>query len=792
MGKSMRRSIKDTLAENGGRLDPAAVDGAAGEHLQNAVGIFRGHLEAILVPDPVSPITRTTPPSRVSQFEFVSKWDVNAWAILAEERPLILFHAGIPFALFELFNALLARDDVLPRILEGNGRGAMPFVSPRRDYEAVALGRWPSVVPLSGAGRNRLEESGYRVAEGAGRHVTWSHYLPSVPGSDVREMAARQLYLTAVHFLFCHELGHIDLGHLEYVGRRNKNKSFSLSEVLSSGAGPGAAMAFGDITSQALEVDADRYALATTLTPYLRRKGAKRKTYMEPRFGDTEPGSAASYHMLLFSLGALMLFLEYQRKKHRSWLSRFIDAEPATHPNIYIRIRSILTTAEFIAQKSSDSPESMQQACREVIADLQAAATLLGLDPDPLSESNAAALLAALLNVPLDRLKTELDECRAAVAERYYLNGQEVSATDFRAQADPKDLYMLSRQSVIFDPKGENIEIPFLHESDPVEIFLENSAKWEKVGLMDNALVYAILARTRAPDSEEARDRIRELRQKLAPHIELLVELIRQHGLASHLADKLADRLDAKGSERPAVGLLEELHALLALRPREARPWLRLANYMFRHKNYDGAGASFEKASTLAIGSEEHLCALVGVGNSYAELGRTDDAIAKFRLALDEEPGYAPASLNLGICLVRAGRHAEAVPIFEGLIESNPTNAEAWFLSAAAHRGLRDHSQVRSRTEKAVELGSGVARYRLALAQVHLESQEYRRAAEELTAALSLGADRADVLYTRAITFLKAGERQAARDDFAALAGMSSRYSEVAARALEELGHDPS
>ena len=159
------QTVEDTLSKKGGRLDPKAIHGTAGQLLEQSTEIFRAYLRPLIALDPTSPVTRTTPPSRVSQFEFVTKWDVNAWAVLAEERPLVLFHAGIPFALFELFHSLLAQRTVLPDLgIDGN---STPSPFPRR----------PRILPTLPGVNGRI----------------WSHSLPTnVKDCEGQDLKARK------------------------------------------------------------------------------------------------------------------------------------------------------------------------------------------------------------------------------------------------------------------------------------------------------------------------------------------------------------------------------------------------------------------------------------------------------------------------------------------------------------------------------------------------------------------------------------------------------------------------
>jgi tetratricopeptide (TPR) repeat protein len=64
------------------------------------------------------------------------------------------------------------------------------------------------------------------------------------------------------------------------------------------------------------------------------------------------------------------------------------------------------------------------------------------------------------------------------------------------------------------------------------------------------------------------------------------------------------------------------------------------------------------------------------LGVALTQLGKYDEAIARFRLVLDADPDFPQARNNLGVALLQSGRAAEAIPHFERLLEANPRSAD--------------------------------------------------------------------------------------------------------------------
>jgi len=69
-------------------------------------------------------------------------------------------------------------------------------------------------------------------------------------------------------------------------------------------------------------------------------------------------------------------------------------------------------------------------------------------------------------------------------------------------------------------------------------------------------------------------------------------------------------------------------------------------------------------AFVAALEIEQHVPAIVNIGNLLLESGDIDDAIVHYEAALRIDDDYATAHLNLGVAFKRLGRRAEAVREF--------------------------------------------------------------------------------------------------------------------------------
>jgi len=64
-----------------------------------------------------------------------------------------------------------------------------------------------------------------------------------------------------------------------------------------------------------------------------------------------------------------------------------------------------------------------------------------------------------------------------------------------------------------------------------------------------------------------------------------------------------------------------------------------------------------------------------GLGYVLARQGRTDDAVAEFRKAIDAEPKYTPACNNLAEALAKQGKLEEAEHYYELSLAQKPSAA---------------------------------------------------------------------------------------------------------------------
>lgn len=123
---------------------------------------------------------------------------------------------------------------------------------------------------------------------------------------------------------------------------------------------------------------------------------------------------------------------------------------------------------------------------------------------------------------------------------------------------------------------------------------------------------------------------------------------------------------------------LESISAAVSAHPEDAGLRLHRGRILFQVGQYAEAASAFEEALRL---DPYYTDAHNRLGAAYAELGRTPEAEAEYRKAL-EDPAYPTPELtylNLGLLYAAGGRDDEAIDAFRNSVELNPRYFQAHY-----------------------------------------------------------------------------------------------------------------
>lgn len=125
--------------------------------------------------------------------------------------------------------------------------------------------------------------------------------------------------------------------------------------------------------------------------------------------------------------------------------------------------------------------------------------------------------------------------------------------------------------------------------------------------------------------------------------------------------------------EKDPASAVAPLQKAVELLPTQSRPRFLLATAQERSGHFTAAAESFEAALRLDPRDSQ---ALVHLGSLYLRLKRLGDAEAKFRSALEIDPNYATAALDLAESL-DAQNKPEAVDAYEKYLQLQPNDGTA-------------------------------------------------------------------------------------------------------------------
>ena len=170
-----------------------------------------------------------------------------------------------------------------------------------------------------------------------------------------------------------------------------------------------------------------------------------------------------------------------------------------------------------------------------------------------------------------------------------------------------------------------------------------------------------------------ARGQDREDLNKALSYIEQAIQLDPNYAAAWAQRSQVLETMAAYSFIESSQGFRrarESAEKAISLDPDLAAGYLRLATIQMSHDwDWDGAEVSLRKAAMLEPGSADVI-----EGQAYLarSLGRTDEAIGLYKLAVGLDPLRANFQLTLGYELFYQGRYDEALAALQKAEESNP------------------------------------------------------------------------------------------------------------------------
>ena len=170
-------------------------------------------------------------------------------------------------------------------------------------------------------------------------------------------------------------------------------------------------------------------------------------------------------------------------------------------------------------------------------------------------------------------------------------------------------------------------------------------------------------------------------------------------------------------------------------------------------------------------------------GSEFLKQGMQDRAIAEFRRALEIRPD-AGTKEDLAKSLSAAGRHSEALDMYQSVLKERPT-AENYFSIALAHAKKGSYSEAESFFRKAVELKPDFAEAYFNLAVLFAKRGKLAETIQNLKESVRINPRYAEAHYHLGLAHIAAQDRKAALQEHAALTQLNPKLAEQLRTSIE-------
>ena len=164
-----------------------------------------------------------------------------------------------------------------------------------------------------------------------------------------------------------------------------------------------------------------------------------------------------------------------------------------------------------------------------------------------------------------------------------------------------------------------------------------------------------------------------------------------------------------------------EIRKAIELNPNYVPAYIGLGDaYYQKRRSFSQAATQYKKAAELAPSAQLHNY----VGTALTYQGYYQQAVNQFQKAIQLNPNYAPAYMNLGITYYFMKRFADTVSSEQKSIALNPNNPDAYFFLAQGYDKQNNRAEAIRNYKKFLELSLGQNRYK-----VYMDTAKQRLAA---------------------------------------------------------------
>ncbi len=167
----------------------------------------------------------------------------------------------------------------------------------------------------------------------------------------------------------------------------------------------------------------------------------------------------------------------------------------------------------------------------------------------------------------------------------------------------------------------------------------------------------------------------------------------------------------------------------------------------------------------------------VMLGNAYAQMERTQEAMASYQEALALDPNSFDAHLGMGKAYFGQGSYAEAIGAYRKALKIRPRAADAHLSLGLALSNAGKYDEAMQAFQKAKELDPGVVETQVITGQAYLQAGMYSQAIESFKDAVTTDQEHAQAYFNLGRAYLSVGDKGLAREQQRALQNLDPRLA---------------
>jgi Flp pilus assembly protein TadD len=167
------------------------------------------------------------------------------------------------------------------------------------------------------------------------------------------------------------------------------------------------------------------------------------------------------------------------------------------------------------------------------------------------------------------------------------------------------------------------------------------------------------------------------------------------------------------------------------------------------------------------------------LGTVYDRMGRFEEALKEYQVALTLRPNNAQAHNNLGILYEKTGRLDEAVKEYQAAVKLDPSHAKAFSNLGLLFRRMSRAADALRTLQDAVSFNPSDSSLHNTLGAVYLEQKRFNEAAGEIQIALRLNPDYVEAHNNLGLLFKKMNRLDDATREFQVALGLNPQYAEA-------------